>query len=196
MNCLPFLKCWRQTNGGTHQLAKLFKQSVNKINNTPNSVAPPRMSPTRQAPQARAPVITPPAHNAHPNRPNIIEDDHGNQTLGLDHGNQPLRLGLPPQQKTATPHHIPPDYITSPRVERIHHQPVTPSPRVERLPRYQTRRYNIRTNTISARYVDAANYISIKEANAATHPITGQAQEYRHPIKGEDKNTWETSFAN
>ena len=153
----------------------------------PNSVAPPWMSPTRQAPQARVPVITPPAHNAHPNSPNIIEDDHGNQPLGLDHRNQPLGLGLPPQLKTAMPHHIPPNYITSPRVERIHRQPVTPSPRVERPPRYQICSYNLQTNTISDRYVDAANYIAIKEANAVTHPITSQAQEYHHLIKGEDK---------
>ena len=94
------------------------------------------------------------------------------------------------------PHHIPPNYITSPRVERIQRQPVTPSPRVERPPRYQIHSYNLRPNTISARYVDAANYIAIKEANAVTHPITGQAQKYRHLIKGEDQNTWETSFAN
>ena len=34
------------------------------------------------------------------------------------------------------------------------------------------------------------------EANSVTHPITGQDQEYRHLIKGDDKDTWETSFAN
>ena len=76
-----------------NQLAKIFQQSVNKNNDTPNSVSPPTMSPTRQAPQARVQVIAPPAHNTHPNRPNIIEDDHSNQPLGLDHGNQPLGLG-------------------------------------------------------------------------------------------------------
>ena len=134
--------------------------------------------------------------NKHPNRPNITEDNHGNKPLGLDHGNQPLGLGLPPQRKTGRPHQIPPDSVTSPRVARIHRQPVTPSPRVEQPPGYQTRRYNLRPNTISARYVDAANYIAIKEANSVTQPITGQSQEYRHLMKGDNIDTWETSFAN
>ena len=159
-----------------HQLAKLFQQAVTENNDTPNSVAPTRMSPTQKAPQTRVPIITTPAHKAHPNRPNIIEDDHGNQPLRLDHGNQPLGLVLPPQHKTARQHHILPDSVTSQRVARIHRQPVTPSPRVERPSRYQTRSYNLRPNTISARYIDAANYIEIKEANSVTHPITGQAQ--------------------
>ena len=94
------------------------------------------------------------------------------------------------------PHHIPPDYLTSPRMEHIHLQPVTPSPRVEQSPGYQTRSYNLRPKKSSVRYVDAANYIEIKEANVVTHPITGQSQEYRHLIKGEDKNTWVTSLSN
>ena len=94
------------------------------------------------------------------------------------------------------PHYIPPNDITSPRLERIYRQPITPSPRVERPPRYQTRSYTLRPNSISARYIDAANYIAITEANSITHPITGQAQEYRHLIKGNNKDTWETSFAN
>ena len=154
-----------------HQLAELFQQSFNKNNDTPNSVAPPRVSPTRPAPQAKVPVITPPAHNAHPNRPNIIEDNHSNQPLVLDHVNQPLGLGLPPQRKTEMPHHIPPDYTTFLRVECIHRIPVTPSPRVERPPRYQTCSYNLSPSTISSRYVDAENYIAIKEANSVTRPI-------------------------
>ena len=162
---------------------------MTKNNDTPNSVAPPRMSPTQQATQSRVPKIIPPAHNAHPNRPNIIEDDHGNQPLGLDHRNQPLGLGLPPQRKTERPHCIPTDSVTSPRVVRIHRQPVTPSPRVERPPRYQTRSYNLRPNTISVRYLNAANYIATEETNSVTHPITDQAQEYRHLIKGDDKDT-------
>ena len=179
-----------------HQLAELFQQSATKNNDTPNSIAPPRMSPTRQAPHVRVPITTTPAHNAHPHRPNIIDDDHGNQPLGLDHGNQPLGLGLTPQRKTASPHHIPPDSVTSSRVARIHCQTVRPSPRVERLPRYQTHRYNLRPNTISARYVDAANYTAIEEANFVTQPITGQSQEYRHLMKGDNRDTWETSFSN
>ena len=114
-----------------HQLAELFQQSVTKNNDTPNSVAPPRISPTQQAPQARVPIRTTPAHNAHPHRSKNIEDNHRNQPLGVNHGNQPLRLGLPPQRETSRPHYIPPDFVTSPRMARIHHQPVTPYPRVE-----------------------------------------------------------------
>ena len=148
------------------------------------------MTPTRQAPQSRVPISTTPAHNAHPHRSNIIKDDHINQPLGVNHGNQPLGLGLSPQRKTSRPHYIPPDSVTSPRVARIHHQPVTPSPKVERPPQYQTRSYTLRPNFISARYVDVANYIAIAEANYVTHPITGQAQEYRHLIKDDDKDTW------
>ena len=148
------------------------------------------MSPTRQAPKARVPISTTPAYNAHPHRSNIIEGDHSNQPLGVNHGNQHLGLGLPPQRENSGPHYIPPDSVTSPRVARIHRQPVTSSPRVERLPRYQTRIYTLRPHYISARYVDAASYIKIAEANSVTHPITGQAQEYLHLIKGDDKNTW------
>ena len=159
-----------------HQLAEIFQPAVTENNNTPNSVAPPIMSPTRQAPQARVPLSTTPAHNARPHPSNIIEDNHGNQPLGLNPGNQPLGLGLPMQGNPPTPYYIPPDSAPSPRVARIHHQPVTPSPRVELPPRYQTRSYTCRPNSISARYSDAANYIAIAEANSVTHPITGQAQ--------------------
>ena len=172
----PFSNVGDKQMEALHQLAELFQQSVTKNNDTPNSVAPPRMSPTQQAPQARVPIITTPAHNVHPHRSNIIEVSHGNQPLVLDHVNQPLGLGLPPQRKTSTPHYIPPDSVLSPRVAFIHRQTVTPYPRVQRLPRYQTRSYNLRSNTISARYVYAANYMAIKEANTVTHPITGQAQ--------------------
>ena len=150
-----------------HQLAELFQQSVTKNNDMPNSVAPPRMSPTQQAPQARVPIIITLAHNAHPHRSNIIQDDHVNQHLGL---------GLPPQRKIASPNYIPPNSVTSPRVVRIHRQTVTPSLRVERPPRYQTRSYTLQPNTISARYINAANYIAITEANSVTHPITVQSQ--------------------
>ena len=69
-----------------HQLAELFQQSVNENNDTPNSVAPPKITPTRQEPQARVPTTTP-THDAHPHRSNIIEDDESNQPLELDHGN-------------------------------------------------------------------------------------------------------------
>ena len=157
---------------------------------------PPIISPTQEALQTRVPINTTPTRNAHPYLSNIIKDDHGNQPLGLNHGTQPLGLGLPPQRKTSTPHYVPPDSVPSPRVARIHRQTVTPSPRVERPPRYQTRSYTRRPNSISARYADAENYIAIAETNSFTHPITGQAQEYRHLIKGNDKDTWETSFAN
>ena len=154
------------------------------------------MSPTQQAPQERFPLSTTPAHNAHPHRSNIIKDDHGNQPLGLNHGNQPLGLGLPPKRNHPTLYYIPHDSAPSPRVARIHLQPDTPYPRVERPPQYQAHSYTHRPNSISARYSDAANYIAITEANSVTHPITGQAQEYRHLMKGNNKDTWETSFAN
>ena len=83
-----------------HQLAKKIQQTETKDNNTPTSVAPPIMSPTQEAPQTRVPICTTPTRNAQPHITNIIEDDHGNQPLGLDHGTQPLGLGLPPQCKT------------------------------------------------------------------------------------------------
>ena len=105
-----------------HQLAELFQKSVAKGNNTSTSVAPPIMSPTREAPQTRVPISTTPTRNAHPHLSNIIEDDHGNQPLGLDHRTQPLGLGLPPQRKTSTPHCIPSDSVPSPRVARIQSQ--------------------------------------------------------------------------
>ena len=158
-----------------HQLAKLFQQAVTKNDDTPNSVAPPKMTPTRQEPQTKVPTTTP-THYAHPHRPNIIEDNDGNQPQKLDHGNQPLGLDLPPQRNSSMPHYIPPEYVTSPRVAHIHHQPVTPSPMVEQPPRYQTRSHTCRPNSISSKYSDAANYITIVEAKSFTHPIAGQAQ--------------------
>ena len=54
----PFSNVGDKQMEALHQLSKLFQQSVNKNNDTPNSVAPPRMSTTRQSPQARVPVIT------------------------------------------------------------------------------------------------------------------------------------------
>ena len=179
-----------------HKLAEKFQQSVTKDNDTPTPVAPPRMSPTREAPQTRVPISTTPTRNAHPHLSNIIEEDHCNQPLGLDHITQPLGLDLPPQQKTSTPQYIPPNSVPSPRVARIHRQTVTSPPRVERPPKYKTRSYTRRPNSISARYDYAANYIAITEANYVTHPITGQSQEYRHLIKGDNKDTRETSFTN
>ena len=86
-----------------HQLAKRFQREVSKNDDTPNSVAPPKMTPTQQKPQARVPTTTP-THDAHPHRSNIIEDDDGNQPLELDYGNQPLGLGLPPQRNNSMPH--------------------------------------------------------------------------------------------
>ena len=112
-----------------HQLAKLFQQSRTTNENTSNFVALPNMTQTQQEPQAKIPTATP-KHDAHPHCPNIIEDDNGNQPQKLTHKNQPLRLGLPPQRNTSTPHYIPPDSGTSQRV--------TPSPRVKQSPRYQT----------------------------------------------------------
>ena len=170
-----------------HQLAELFQQAVTKNDNTSNSVAPPNMTQTRQEPQGKIPTATP-NHDAHPHRPNIIEDDDINQPWKLDHKNQPLRLGLPPQRNTSTPHYIPPVFATSPRV--------APSPRVEQPTRYQTRSRTCRPNSISSKYANAANYIAISEANSVTHPITGQSQEYRHLMKGDEKEIWRKSFAN
>ena len=121
-------------------------------------------------------------------RPNIIEDDNGNQPQKLTHRNKPLGLGLPPQRNTSTTHYIPPDSATYPRV--------TPSPRVKQFPRFQTRSRTCRQNSISSKYVDAANYIAIVEAKSVTHPITGQAQEYRHLMKGDEKEIWNKFFAN
>ena len=126
----PFSNIGDKQMEALHQLAELFQQEVTKNNNTPNSVIPPKMMPTRQEPQARVPTTTP-THDAHPHRSNIIEDDDGNQPLYLDHGHQPLGLGLPPQSNNSMSHYIPLDSVTSPRVARIHRQPVTPSPRVE-----------------------------------------------------------------
>ena len=103
---------------------------MTKNDNTSNSVRPPNMTQTRQEPKAKIPTETP-KHDTHPHSPNIIEDDNRNQPQKLDHENQPLGLGLPPQRNTSTPHHIPPDSATSPRV--------APSPRVAQPPRYQTR---------------------------------------------------------
>ena len=105
-----------------HQLAELFQQAVTKSDNTPNSVAPPNITQTRQEPQAQIQTATQ-KHDAHPHCPNIIEDNNDNQPQKLAHKDQLLGLGIPPQRKTSTPHHIPPDYATSPRV--------TPSSRVE-----------------------------------------------------------------
>ena len=86
----PFSNVGDKQMKALHQLAEIFQQTVTKDNNTPTSVAPPRMSPTQEAHQTRVPIITTPTHNAHPHLPNIIKDDHGNQPLGLDHGTQPL----------------------------------------------------------------------------------------------------------
>ena len=137
-----------------HQLAELFQRAVTKSDNTSNSVASPNMMQTRQEPQAKFPTVTP-KHDAHPHRPNIIEDDDGNQPQKLTHKNKPLGLGIPPQRNTPTPHHIPPDFATSPRV--------TSSPRVEQSPRYQTRSRTRQQNYISSKYADAENYIAIAE---------------------------------
>ena len=112
-----------------HQLAELFQQAVTKSDNTSNSVAPPNITQTQQEPQAKIQTATT-KHDAHPHRPNIIEDDDSNQPQKLTHKNQPLGLGLPPQHNTSTLHHIPPDFATYPRV--------TPYPRMEQSPRYQT----------------------------------------------------------
>ena len=158
-----------------HQLAELFQQAVTKSDNTPNSVAPPNITQTGQERQEKIQTATP-KHDAHPHRPNIIEDDNGNQPQKLAHENQPLGLVLPPQRNTSKPHHVLPNFATSPRV--------TPSPRVEESPRYQTRSRTRRQNFFSSKYTDAANYIAIAEANSVTHPITGQAQGYGHLIKG------------
>ena len=105
-----------------HQLAELFQQAVTKSDNTPNSVAPPNITKTRQASQPHIHTALQ-KHDAHPPCPNIIEDDNGNQPQKFPHEDPPLGLGPPPQRNTSTPHHIPPDFTTSPRV--------TPSPRVE-----------------------------------------------------------------
>ena len=147
-----------------HQLAELFQQKVTKSDNTSNSVAPPNITQTRQERQEKIQTSTP-KNDAHPHRPNIIEDNGGNQPHKLTHKNEPLGLGLPPQRNTSTPHHIPPDFATSPRV--------TSSSRVEQSPRYQTRSRTCQQNSISSEYDDAANYIAIAEANSVTHPITG-----------------------
>ena len=60
-----------------HQLSELFQQTVTKSDNTPNSVAPPNITQTRQEPQAKIQTATK-KHDAHPHRPNIIEDENGN----------------------------------------------------------------------------------------------------------------------
>ena len=151
-----------------HQLAKFFQQAVTKNDNTSNSVVPPNMTQTRQYPQAKIPTSNP-KHDAHPHHPNIIEDNDGNQPHKLDHENQPLGLGIPPQRNTSTSHYIPPVSATSPRV--------APYPRVEQLPRYQTRSRTHLPNSMSSKYADAENYIATAEENSVTHPITGQPQE-------------------
>ena len=161
-----------------HQLAELFQQAVTKSDNTPNSIAPTNATQTRKDPQAQIQTATQ-KHDAHPDRPNVIEEDNGNQPQKLAHEDQPLGLVLPPQRNTSTPHHIPPDYATSPRV--------APYPRVEESPRYQTQSRTRQQNSISSKYANAANYIVIAEANSVTHPITGQAQEYCHLIRGDEK---------
>ena len=125
----PFSKIGDKQMKTLHQLAELFQQAVTKSDNTSNSVVPPNITQTRQEQQAKIQTATP-KHNAHPHRPNIIEGDNGNQPQKLTHENQPLGLVLPPKRNTSTPHHIPPDFATSPRV--------TPSPRVEQSPQYQT----------------------------------------------------------
>ena len=158
-----------------HQLAELFQQEVTKDNNTPNSVAPTAITQTRKVPQPHIQTALQ-KHDAHPHRPNIIEDNNVNQPQKFQHEDPPLGLGPPPQR---TPYHIPHNYTTSPRV--------TPSPRVEEAPRYQTRSRNFQQRSISTKYADAANYIAIAEANSVTHPITGQSQEYRHLIRGDEK---------
>ena len=159
-----------------HQLSELFQQAVTKNDNTSNSVVPPNVTQTLQEPQAKIPTATP-KNDAHPHRPNIIEDDESNQPQKLEHKNQPLGLGLLPQRNSSTPHHIPLDSATSPRV--------APSPKVEQPPRYQTRSRTRRPTTISSKYADAANYIATAKANFVTHAITGQAQEYQHLMKVE-----------
>ena len=151
---------------------------MTKIDNTSNSVTPPNITQTRQEQQAKIQTATS-KHDAHPHHPNIIEYDNGNQPHKLTHENQPLGLVLPPQRNTSTPHYIPPDSATSPRV--------TPYPRVKQSPRYQTRSRTRRQKSISSKYVNAENYIAIAEAKSVTHPITGQAQEYRHLVKGDEK---------
>ena len=123
----PFSNTGDKQIEALHQLAEIFQKAVTKSDTTSNSVAPPNMTQTRQEPQAKISTATP-KHDAHPHRPNIIKYDNGNQPQKLTHENQPLGLALPPQRNTSTPHHIPPDFATSPRV--------TPSPRVEESPGY------------------------------------------------------------
>ena len=134
-----------------HQLAELFQQAVTKSDNTPNSAAPPNITQTQQAPQAQIQTKTK-KNDAHTHRPNIIEDNNGNQPQKLAHEDQPFGLGLPPQRNTSMPHNIPPDYATSPRV--------TPFPRVVLSPQYQTRSRTRQQNSISSKYANAANYIT------------------------------------
>ena len=148
----PFSNIGDKHMEALHQLAGLFQQAVTINNNTPNSVAPPTITQTRQALQLHIQTALQ-KHDVHPHRPNIIEDDNGNQPHKFPHEDPPLGLGQPPQR---TPHRIPPYYATSPRV--------TPSPRVEESPRYQTRSLTRQQNSISTRYSDAANYIAIAEA--------------------------------
>ena len=61
-----------------HQLAELFQQAVKNGDNTSNSVSPPNIKQTQQEQQAKIQTATP-KHEAHPHRPNIIEDDDGSQ---------------------------------------------------------------------------------------------------------------------
>ena len=161
-----------------YQFAELFQQAVTKNNNAPSSVAPPTITQTRQAPQPHIQKALQ-KHEANPHCPNIIKDDNGNQPQKFPHEDPLLGLGPPPQRNTSTPHHIPPNYATYPRM--------TPSPRVEDLPRYQLRSRTCQQSSISTRYTNAENYITIAEANSVTHPITGQSQEYRHLIRGDKK---------
>ena len=73
----PFSNIGYKQMEALHQLAELFQQAVTKNNNTPNSVAPPAITQTRQAPQPHIQTELQ-KYDAHPHRPNIIEDDNGN----------------------------------------------------------------------------------------------------------------------
>ena len=69
-----------------HQLAELFQQAVTKSDNTSNPIPPPNIAQTLQEPKAKIQTATP-KHDAHPHRPNIIEDDDSNQPQKLTNKN-------------------------------------------------------------------------------------------------------------
>ena len=161
---------------GLHQLAKMFHQKSNRrqrqaylcriYKNVSTARSTPNKSPNKHDSNTQRAPAFPKHHRGRPRQ----------STSRIGPQNSTVRIRFTSAMQNFNVAYIPPDSVPSPRLARIHRRTVTPYPKVERPPRYQSFRFSRICVLISARYADAANYIAIAEANSVTQPITGQAQ--------------------